>query len=607
MQEKLAKENYDKQKNTEIYDPFGKGGCGAPVRDQHGNLVADLKQMRKINENRLSNSSPLGQLRQSDGLQSPADHESPQTILTYDKMDDKKATQESYRDYLQRQVKEKEAIKQMEKERQKYEEQKELEQLEKDRKRLQEDYERELERQKKKEEDARKRNEAIKREAEIKRQMVIMQREEEVLKDEEEWRALAEKRLDENIANATDSVQRQSNSPPIPSLRHKGQQLSNPPPLRTPDPHSMAPDHATIRPSFRTTSPPVPTLRKKLSGFKEKSTERTVESVQPREKTVNVESAPPIRDPAPYRSSQEFSTEQDSASTIRTRRLQGDYDAQTSGHPPKRPVSSESEQQAKLLTQLGAIRMHLQAELAKQTTQPYDIFEKAKKRKPKIPTPMVPRPNDSSSMSGLNEFTKLKYSDISKRGKFLEEFPEVPASESALELQQRALLMHQQDLLRKAQSNNNARLRGRGRKTEPRLDSLSLSTHTAQVAMDSRNPFSDDISRSSIGDMSLGDLPQRTRAPRNMQGHVSSTGSRLSVNTVDVENMAVSNEERLRRLEAILSAGSSKQNATDNYSMDGDYYFSPGPRAPPPPVQVRTTHSRQSEKSLDCETQHLPV
>ena len=32
------------------YDPFGKGGGGAPVRDINGRLMTDLRQMKTVND-----------------------------------------------------------------------------------------------------------------------------------------------------------------------------------------------------------------------------------------------------------------------------------------------------------------------------------------------------------------------------------------------------------------------------------------------------------------------------------------------------------------------------------------------------------------------------
>nr|KAG8539750.1 hypothetical protein GDO81_020418 [Engystomops pustulosus] len=50
--EKEEKERYDAKLEAEMknYNPWGKGGGGAPLKDQKGNLITDLKQMHKYNE-----------------------------------------------------------------------------------------------------------------------------------------------------------------------------------------------------------------------------------------------------------------------------------------------------------------------------------------------------------------------------------------------------------------------------------------------------------------------------------------------------------------------------------------------------------------------------
>ena len=605
--DKIARESFEKQKDTEIYDPFGKGGCGAPVRDQFGNLVADLKQMRRINENRLSNTSPLSQRRSKDGIikegsESPLTSKSPRTtILTYGKDDEDKklATQENYRDYLQRQVREKEEMKRKEKERLKLEEEKELEQLERDRKRLQEEYQQELERQRRKEEEARRKNEEIKKQAEIKRQIAIMQQEQEMLKEETERKAMAERRLQEIGNQSFSPAQVRAESPPIPTLRHKMKQFSEVPP-RTPD----GPEPS----SYRSSSPPVPTLRKKqaksmyqdpeqraLSSAEgsrqpfegsrqpvEGSRQPVKGSRQPVEgsRQPNAVSRHPTMDhfthpPHP----QEVSNPQDigELDTRQPHVTSGAQDFLSLNLRHQRPPASPETEQNALLTQLGAIRMHLQAELAKQVGQQpqhSDIFEKAKQHKPKIAGPKVARPKESATGNTLS-------------GDFLEELPEDPGSVSRSELQQEAPLRHQQNFLQ------------RRRVQQPHsVDSPLLSADTAHF---SGNPFADDVS---IGGASIAESAHRPRRRQwGERGRASSPGgrSKFSVNTLEVEDMVARNEERTRRLEAILNSGSAQHTAT----LDANYF--------PPSATARHHHgtrrtqSRQSESSLDCETQHLPV
>ncbi|XP_077465827.1 centrosome and spindle pole-associated protein 1-like isoform X2 [Stigmatopora argus] len=55
--EREAQERYDAKIETDMkrLQPWGRGGGGAPLKDSTGNLIADLKQMHKLNEVALSN------------------------------------------------------------------------------------------------------------------------------------------------------------------------------------------------------------------------------------------------------------------------------------------------------------------------------------------------------------------------------------------------------------------------------------------------------------------------------------------------------------------------------------------------------------------------
>jgi hypothetical protein len=603
--DKIARESFEKQKDTEIYDPFGKGGCGAPVRDQFGNLVADLKQMRRINENRLSNTSPLSQQHNKDvpkdspkeGTQSPLATHSPRTtILTYDKDDEDKkiATQESYRDYLQRQVKEKEEMKRKEKEKLKLEEQKELEQLERDRKRLQEEYQEEVERQRRKEEEARRKNEEIKNQAEIKRQIAIMQQEQEMLRDETEMKALAEKRLDAIGQLSPSPAQSRAASPPIPTLRRKMKQFTEAPP-RTPD----GPEHS----NFRSSSPPVPTLRKKQARSQQhdpsqaESADRAAASSHQVVPHVTLDSRPHLQKSEEavqntYTQQPPPPQPQEAGGDLHVQHPPDTHGGQefVSTGPSRPQMSSEADQNA-LLKQLGAIRMHLQAELAKQTghqLEESDIFEKAKQQKPKIAVPKVPKSKDSATRSALRDFTRVKL-ESSRNRDFLEDFPENPDTVSMMEEQQQALLHHQRNLLQRAKVKQ--------RRQYEELDSPMLSGDTSQV---SRYPFADSAGSSHH---------QPARRQRDSGDRIPSPGgrSKFSVNTLDVEDMAVRNEARMRRLEAILNSGSVSAHAqsdTDSLPSFSGNNFPPSATARP---EGRGRVSRHSEHSLDCDTTHLPV
>lgn len=610
MREKIAKESLDKKKDTEIYDPFGKGGCGAPVRDQHGNLVADLKQLRKINENRLSNNSPkLGNSAVGNDLDkstSSPEKTSPHTILTYSKRDDddvKKFAQDEYRDFLRQQVKEKEELKRKEKERQKVEEQKELEQLERDRKRLKDEYQQELERQRIKDEESRKKNAAIYLEAERERQRVFKQREQETRQEEAERMMLAEKELEVKLTSPRVYLSHiRSSSPPIPTLRNKMNAKStaytqprgnlvpskSPLPASNQSPTPSDPNKQNVenmRVTIRTSSPPVPALRNKKAKVSNAKLETSkVTHLHPH----------PSSDASQGLVSTDKSGARKLTYTINQPKPMVS-DAVSQNYPGKQLTALDSEE---ILTKLGAIRMYLQEELARQDCESQsNIFERAKSYRSKIAEPS--KSKGSATMQALEDFKHSK-----EQEEFLEVFPEAPRSDSTFAMQRRAMLRHQQGL-------RGQTLERRKRPTYPKDLVDPLPSQVAHVSLDyPRHPFSNDDSLSLTN---THDAVNRSELP-SMSGYKGKQGtSHSTLSSVDsylVDSMAARNEERIKRLEAILTSGTYSNprplDARGNHKEEGErrlaHQFPHGIRTA---IQRRT--SGQSERSLECETKHLPA
>ncbi|XP_063968730.1 centrosome and spindle pole-associated protein 1-like isoform X24 [Lytechinus pictus] len=309
MKEKEAKKNADiaaraayeakQEKEIEIYDPWGKGGGGAPMRDKQGKIVADLKQLHNRNETILNDPnrkdlqlyagsanapptnpaaaqgpgqevSPLLAAAASAGVGSgPAPGPTYGKIKgsitgpTSDPVAD--SNRNEYQDQLRQQVEEKKRRELEEKEKIRLEEEKEERRLAAQRERIQREYDAELERKKQKEEVQRKQKEDLEKQLEDKR------KESEAKKKEanEKRRREAEEKLrhrdiNHNVNNL--SLPRGS-SPPIPALRTKEPELQriSSPPIPT---HQKKEDRETKRqppePARRSTqSPPVPTLQKK--------------------------------------------------------------------------------------------------------------------------------------------------------------------------------------------------------------------------------------------------------------------------------------------------------------------------------------------------------
>ncbi|XP_038149673.1 centrosome and spindle pole-associated protein 1-like [Cyprinodon tularosa] len=82
-----------------VYDPWGKEGAGAPIKDKHGNIVCDLNRMHRINNNRRTS------LRDETGA--PISQQGHQSLLQ----------QESYREQLKQQIEQNKRKKEEERER----------------------------------------------------------------------------------------------------------------------------------------------------------------------------------------------------------------------------------------------------------------------------------------------------------------------------------------------------------------------------------------------------------------------------------------------------------------------------------------------------------
>ncbi|XP_047205518.1 centrosome and spindle pole-associated protein 1-like isoform X2 [Girardinichthys multiradiatus] len=114
-----------------VYDPWGKGGGGAPIKDKHGNLFSDLYHMHRIN-NRMTS------LRAEAGApisQQESSHQSP-------------LQQDRYKEELEQQMEEKKRKQAEERERLKILEEKEAKRLATERAHIQQRYEDEQRREK---------------------------------------------------------------------------------------------------------------------------------------------------------------------------------------------------------------------------------------------------------------------------------------------------------------------------------------------------------------------------------------------------------------------------------------------------------------------------
>lgn len=452
LKAKIAKEKYELKQENEIYDPFGKGGCGAPVRDQAGNVVADLKRLKRINDERLGVSprqsvefvseSEESLTRQSSDKISPRNNK---TVLMYNKMDDevqKKENVESYRDYLRRQVREKEEEKQKLKEAEKLQEMKEMDRLEKDRLKSENDLKMDRTRERLTEVELKRKNEELKKEAELRRKEYTMKQREMLYQKQLQEKLLAEQKLQalaDKMAQQQDNplLQPRSHSPPIPTLRK--QREGNPQQQRvSPQQQGEIPQQVSSQ------SPPVPTLHKKMVN-PQRSNSPPVPTIQRKQ------SIPPT-----------VPTPQATAPTV--------------SEPPVTPATESS-----ILTQLAAMRMHLQAQLA-QTSETSSQAPKQSIVPPPLKAgPRVRQPQASTLNTNIEKFSSLKYKTPFPNQELLSQFPNPPRSDSALSVQQGAMLRYQEEKL--------ARMRNREQQPATSIGGQLPSFSEGVPLSSSRDPF----------------------------------------------------------------------------------------------------------------------
>uniref|UniRef100_A0A8W8IUE7 Centrosome and spindle pole-associated protein 1 C-terminal domain-containing protein n=1 Tax=Magallana gigas TaxID=29159 RepID=A0A8W8IUE7_MAGGI len=529
QREKEEQERYEKKLDDEIrnYNPFGKGGGGAPLRDNQGNIVADLRAMHQDPETarstaRATHESPRFRAPSSprdDLIAPPPDQIDASGDVTHargghgifgqPKTEQEKTQSDRYKDELRRQIEEKKRREQIEKEKERIEEEKENRRLEEQRLRIQKEYEEEQRKKREKEEETRRRNEELQQQAEAKKKEAKRKRQ------EEDERRTQEKR-DQQERERQERQEPRGSSPPVPAVRTATEQKPDyAEDKKTPEP-TISPKPGTSEDTRK--SPPIPALRREPSPL--------VESSRP----------PP--------------------------------------QPPSRANSSD------VLKELASMRKQLQSErkrvenaLETQRNEPdvfdprmvqrpapkeIDVFERARQGEP------APVRTENLNPRNIQEFNELKYkNDTESRKAFRSMFPDAPTSSETLEAQQDALLRHQEDTLKSMKetrytpTNYNT---WKGRRSERSLGAPPLTTrqgtvsprsmlnsNSAFIDVDGLNHFPDDFE----------DLPKRnesaryrrrerfTLSPRPESQPLNPFGSTASL---DVDRIQRKNDARLRRL-----------------------------------------------------------
>ncbi|OXB78762.1 UNVERIFIED_CONTAM: hypothetical protein H355_010695 [Colinus virginianus] len=249
-QEREEQERYEAKIEAEMrnYNPWGKGGGGAPLRDAKGNLITDLNMMHKQNEDAYHN--PEARLHEDKraivsvdlSLASPRPENAgaptnkiagfafAQTspfargnVFGEPPSPQQLKRQESYKNFLRLQIDEKRRREEAEREKLRLEEEKEEKRLAEQRRRIQKAYEDEQEEKRRKEEERRLKNKEMIRLGEERQKEAEKRRKEKEEKQDEQLRQYSEK---EKVAKMEeekkmDPPQPRAPSPPVPARRNQ--------------------------------------------------------------------------------------------------------------------------------------------------------------------------------------------------------------------------------------------------------------------------------------------------------------------------------------------------------------------------------------------------
>ncbi|XP_053395672.1 trichohyalin-like [Mercenaria mercenaria] len=240
QREKERQERLDRKMDEEIatYNPWGKGGGGAPIRDEHGNPIADLRSVQKGGPG--SYRSPRGHISptysprppdpRDDLIKAPPPQQTAfgeatharggHGIFGQPKTDAEKDQSDKYKDDLREQIAEKRRREQLEKEKERMEEEKENRRLEEQRIRMQTEYEEEQKKIRAREEETRRKNEELKKQAEDRKKEADRKKreaEDAKMKDQQEQIERERREREQREAAANDRIK----SPPVPAIKTK--------------------------------------------------------------------------------------------------------------------------------------------------------------------------------------------------------------------------------------------------------------------------------------------------------------------------------------------------------------------------------------------------
>ncbi|KAM6089138.1 centrosome and spindle pole-associated protein 1 isoform 3-T3 [Chlamydotis macqueenii] len=414
-QEKEEKERYEAKLEAEMrnYNPWGKGGGGAPLRDAKGNLITDLNMMHKQNEDAFHNPEPrlyedkraIVSVDLSLASPRPENTEAStnkiagftfaQTspfargnVFVEPPSPQHLKRQESYKNFLRLQIEEKRRREEAEREKLRMEEEKEEKRLAEQRMRIQKAYEDEQEERRKKEEERRLKNKEIIRLDEERQKDAEKRRKEKEEKQDEQLKQYLEKEKNEKMEEEKKKFSRQP-SPIVPVLQNKSLRKEE----RIPSAESHISYYAQDPPQPRAPSPPVPARRNQLRAFEERK--NVINELSEMRKQLRTEE----------------------------RRLQ------------EQLLNVASDDDVPITRR-------------RREKNPKDIFEMARLRlQAPVRRPSSKEAQDPINIQNILEFNELKYKDSETRMGLRHMYPDPPKDDQALEIQQLALLREQQKKL----------------------------------------------------------------------------------------------------------------------------------------------------------------
>ncbi|NWV91159.1 CSPP1 protein, partial [Machaerirhynchus nigripectus] len=418
-QEREEKEKLEAEMRN--YNPWGRGGGGAPLRDTEGNLITDLNIMHKRNEEAyhnpearlyedkraivdltLASSRPENSEASTNKIAgvtfTQASPFARGNVFGEPPSPEQLKRQESYKNFLRLQIEEKRRREEAEREKLRIEEEKEEKRLAEQRMRIQKAYEEELEERRRKEEERRLKNKEVIQLDEERKKEAEKQRKEKEEKQEEQLRQYFEK---EKMEEEKKMLSRQA-SPVIPALQNKAVRKEE----RIPSAESHLSYYAQDPAQPRAPSPPVPARRNQLRSLEERK--NVINELSEMRKQLRSEE----------------------------RRLQ---------------------------EQLLNVSSHDNVPITwRREKNPRDIFEMARLRlQAPVRRPSLKEAQDPVNIQNIWEFNELKYKgrnvNLGKKCKFLtfaldpetrmglrHMYPDPPKDDRTLEIQQQALLREQQ-------------------------------------------------------------------------------------------------------------------------------------------------------------------